>query len=452
MNQDISEQAIGNDSYIVLLGWMINDYHLNGNELITYALIYGLSQYGNKEGFWGSINKICKWTNIKSDKTMREILKGLCEKKLISRTQVKIKGVERYLYYANKYNDGSLETEEKLRFYQGRLEEYAGSQEEYKKLRKELVINDFIDMDTFLPVEENISSFISSFPDLYNFVYENKELKEISKKNSTIHNESPVEITDPTPGKNYRPIQDNSPVNSTEDPGKNYRGGAVKFTDNNTNNNNTNNNTAAGNNKNTADNTQKAAAVSELIQNIKNLLCNEFAIAELPFSDTFYDSLISKCRLYSFNDREIAEYCSWAVQETLKKPKDNIFDYFYNVASKKYFVAKFLSFKIENSKKEDSGIKPEKTKILNYIKCPICKVQHDSFHECPNCGLPENSNGDNQEIENYTIRFNLQKNEKRMLDIELLEHENSRPKDLFNMREYQIWKQKRNDIFQKYKK
>ena len=181
-------------------------------------------------------------------------------------------------------------------------------------------------------------------------------------------------------------------------------------------------------------------------------MCNEFAIAELPFSDTFYDSLISKCRLYSFNDREIAEYCSWAVQETLKKPKDNIFDYFYNVASKKYFVAKFLSFKIENSKKEDSGTKPEKTKILNYIKCPICKVQHDSFHECPNCGLPENSNGDNQEIENYTIRFNLQKNEKRMLDIELLEHENSRPKDLFNMREYQIWKQKRNDIFQKYKK
>lgn len=210
-------------------------------------------------------------------------------------------------------------------------------------------------------------------------------------------------------------------------------------------------NTGADNKKNAVDNTQKEA-VLELTKNIKNILCVEFAVTELPFSDTFYESLISECKLYSLNDREITEYCSWAVKETLKKPKNDIFNYFYNVATKKYFVAKFLSYKIENARKKECEIKPEKTKILNYITCPVCKVKHDYFHDCPNCSLPQNSDNNNQEIENYTIRFKLRKNERRKLDIELLKHENNRPKDLLNIKNYQIWNQVRNDIFQKYKK
>ena len=31
-------------SYIVVLDWMVEKYHLKGNELLAYALIYGFSQ------------------------------------------------------------------------------------------------------------------------------------------------------------------------------------------------------------------------------------------------------------------------------------------------------------------------------------------------------------------------------------------------------------------------
>ena len=41
-------------AYIVIQDWMISDLQLKGNELLTYALIYGFSQDGESE-FKGSL-------------------------------------------------------------------------------------------------------------------------------------------------------------------------------------------------------------------------------------------------------------------------------------------------------------------------------------------------------------------------------------------------------------
>ena len=41
-------------AYIAIQDWMISDLQLKGNELLTYALIYGFSQDGESE-FKGSL-------------------------------------------------------------------------------------------------------------------------------------------------------------------------------------------------------------------------------------------------------------------------------------------------------------------------------------------------------------------------------------------------------------
>lgn len=50
-------------SYIVVLDWMVEKYHLKGNELLAYALIYGFSQDEESE-YKGSYSYICKWLSI----------------------------------------------------------------------------------------------------------------------------------------------------------------------------------------------------------------------------------------------------------------------------------------------------------------------------------------------------------------------------------------------------
>ena len=52
-------------NYIVVQGWMLTDLDLSGNELLTYAFIYGLTQWNNKScsfsyEYLSSILKISK--------------------------------------------------------------------------------------------------------------------------------------------------------------------------------------------------------------------------------------------------------------------------------------------------------------------------------------------------------------------------------------------------------
>jgi len=38
-----------NENYITVLGWMVNELQLSGNEMVLYALIYGFSHDGKSK-------------------------------------------------------------------------------------------------------------------------------------------------------------------------------------------------------------------------------------------------------------------------------------------------------------------------------------------------------------------------------------------------------------------
>lgn len=51
-----------NDEYLQIQGWMINELHLKGNDLLVYALIHRYSQ-DSTHRFYGSLQYIADWTN-----------------------------------------------------------------------------------------------------------------------------------------------------------------------------------------------------------------------------------------------------------------------------------------------------------------------------------------------------------------------------------------------------
>jgi hypothetical protein len=101
------------NNYLVIQGFMVSELNLSGNDLLTYALIYGFSQDGETE-FTGSINYLCKWLNC-SRPTAIKSLKFLTEKSLIVKSVNTINGVNfnRYkisLWVVKNLNWGSKES------------------------------------------------------------------------------------------------------------------------------------------------------------------------------------------------------------------------------------------------------------------------------------------------------------------------------------------------------
>ena len=101
---------IKNDNYIQILGWMINELDLKGNELLVYALIHGFCQDG-KSVFKGSLNYIMSWLNI-SKPTCIATIQSLIDKGLIVKTLIynknSVAGCE---YYTTKSRN--VETDQK---------------------------------------------------------------------------------------------------------------------------------------------------------------------------------------------------------------------------------------------------------------------------------------------------------------------------------------------------
>lgn len=69
------------DSYCTIQGWMIEDLHLGGNELIVYATIYGFCRDGQN---WYRLSQdyVAKWAGI-TTRGLRKILTNLKEKGLL---------------------------------------------------------------------------------------------------------------------------------------------------------------------------------------------------------------------------------------------------------------------------------------------------------------------------------------------------------------------------------
>jgi DNA-binding transcriptional regulator GbsR (MarR family) len=86
------------DNYIVIHGWMINQLHLGGTELMLYALVYGFSQDGDCE-YTGSISYMQSATGT-SKPTVINTLKKLVSANLIIKTDKEINGVKFCSYRA----------------------------------------------------------------------------------------------------------------------------------------------------------------------------------------------------------------------------------------------------------------------------------------------------------------------------------------------------------------
>ena len=87
-------------AYIVIQDWMISDLHLKGNELLTYALIYGFSQDGESE-FKGSLKYISKFLGV-SKSTAQRNLENLANRGVIEKRVEEISGVKFNRYIAHE--------------------------------------------------------------------------------------------------------------------------------------------------------------------------------------------------------------------------------------------------------------------------------------------------------------------------------------------------------------
>ena len=90
-------------AYIVIQDWMISDLQLKGNELLTYALIYGFSQDGESE-FKGSLKYISEFLGV-SKSTAQRNLENLVNRGVIEKRVEEISGVKFNRYIAHEKSD-----------------------------------------------------------------------------------------------------------------------------------------------------------------------------------------------------------------------------------------------------------------------------------------------------------------------------------------------------------
>lgn len=88
----MENQKIKYNNYIAVMGWMVSDLKLSGNELLVYAIIYGFCQDG--EGcFSGSCSYLCSWLNC-SRQTVLNVLKKLVGSGLVQKVERISNGVK----------------------------------------------------------------------------------------------------------------------------------------------------------------------------------------------------------------------------------------------------------------------------------------------------------------------------------------------------------------------
>ena len=90
-------------AYIVIQDWMITNLQLRGNELLTYALIYGFSQDGESE-FKGSLKYISEFLGISKSTAQRSIEK-LVDRGIVEKRVEEISGVKFNRYMAHEKAD-----------------------------------------------------------------------------------------------------------------------------------------------------------------------------------------------------------------------------------------------------------------------------------------------------------------------------------------------------------
>ena len=89
--------ALRSDNYINIQGWMVSELGLKGNNLLIYAIIYGMSQDG-KGRYTGGLNYLASWTNSSKRGVMKN-LTYLCENGYIAKEEKSINNIKFCEYY-----------------------------------------------------------------------------------------------------------------------------------------------------------------------------------------------------------------------------------------------------------------------------------------------------------------------------------------------------------------
>lgn len=93
----MSKSKVKNEHYVNIQGWMINELHLKGNELLVYAIIYGFSQ-AEDQVFEGSLQYLADWCGATKQGILKN-LKSLLEKGYILKSETLVNGIM-YCAYA----------------------------------------------------------------------------------------------------------------------------------------------------------------------------------------------------------------------------------------------------------------------------------------------------------------------------------------------------------------
>lgn len=94
-------------AYIVIQDWMITNLQLKGNELLTYALIYGFSQDGESE-FKGSLKYISEFLGV-SKRTAQRSIENLVDRGIVEKRVEEISGVKFNRYMAHEKADTPID-------------------------------------------------------------------------------------------------------------------------------------------------------------------------------------------------------------------------------------------------------------------------------------------------------------------------------------------------------
>lgn len=94
--------TMNSNNYFQVSGWMVNELHLKGNELLIYAIIYGFSQ-AEEQVFSGSIKYLEDWTGA-ARRSVQYSLKSLVDKGLVIKEESKEAGVLPPTYYTAPLN------------------------------------------------------------------------------------------------------------------------------------------------------------------------------------------------------------------------------------------------------------------------------------------------------------------------------------------------------------
>jgi hypothetical protein len=98
---------LDDDAHLTIGGWMINRLNLSGNELLIFAVIFGVSQ-DRASFFCGRHEHLCAWTKAPLD-AVETALNSLLAKELITKVSNEVNGI---IYRGYQVNPDKISNKE----------------------------------------------------------------------------------------------------------------------------------------------------------------------------------------------------------------------------------------------------------------------------------------------------------------------------------------------------